>query len=127
MTTARRCRRGLEPGTILAAYRPRTVPHADTQAGPIGWWSPDPRAVLDLDELTCPILAPGERADTRSAVDTAFDRVIRACGDPKRPKGWIEGRIIDATRACSISVGSIRSKRSRTAGLVGGLYGVAHR
>ena len=115
----------LEPGTILAAYRAGLFPMPIRKRGPIGWWSPDPRAVLHLDELhvTRSLRQATRRYEIR--VDTAFDRVIRACGDPKRPKGWIEGRIIEAyTRLFDLgwvhSVEAFEDDR-----LVGGLYGVA--
>ena len=77
----------LEPGTILAAYRRGLFPMPIRKRGPIGWWSPDPRAVLDLDDLhvTRSLRQATRRYEIR--VDTAFDQVIRACGDPKRPKG----------------------------------------
>ncbi|HVQ17646.1 MAG TPA: hypothetical protein VMT27_01265, partial [Actinomycetes bacterium] len=47
----------LEPGTVLAAYRSGLFPmHVDVSApadlsSRVGWWSPDPRGVLPLDNL----------------------------------------------------------------------------
>ena len=41
----------LEPGTVLAAYRRGMFPMPLGAHGPIGWWSPDPRAVIPLDGL----------------------------------------------------------------------------
>ena len=115
----------LEPGTILAAYRRGLFPMPIRKRGPIGWWSPDPRAVIDLDALhvTRSLRQSTRRYEIR--VDTAFEEVIRSCGDPKRPKGWIESRIIDAyTRL--FDLGWVHSVEAFDDGrLVGGLYGVA--
>ena len=94
--------------------------------GPIGWWSPDPRAVLDLDALhvSRSLRQATHRYEIR--IDTSFDAVIRACGDPSRPKGWIENRIIDAyTRLFDLGwVHSLEAFDERGR-LAGGLYGVA--
>lgn len=93
--------------------------------GPIGWWSPDPRAVLDLEDLrvTRSLRQSTRRYEVR--IDTAFDDVIRACADPKRPKGWIEHRIIDAYSRL-FDLGWVHSVETFDDGrLVGGLYGVA--
>lgn len=83
------------------------------------------RAVLDLDDLrvTRSLRQATRRYEIR--VDTVFDQVIRACGDPKRPKGWIEGRITNAyTRL--FDLGWVHSVEAFEDGrLVGGLYGVA--
>jgi leucyl/phenylalanyl-tRNA---protein transferase len=115
----------LEPGTVLTAYRRGLFPMPIRKRGPIGWWSPDPRAVLDLDALR---VSRSLRQATRRyeiRVDTAFEDVIRACADPKRPKGWIENRIRDAyTRL--FDLGWVHSVEAFDDGrLVGGLYGVA--
>jgi leucyl/phenylalanyl-tRNA--protein transferase len=116
----------LEPGTILAAYRRGLFPMPIRKRGPIGWWSPDPRAVLDLDRLhvTRSLRQAMRRYEIR--VDTAFPQVIRACGDPKRPKGWIEHRIIDAyTRLFDLGWVHTVEAFDDEGRLVGGLYGVA--
>ena len=115
----------LEPGTVLAGYRRGLFPMPIRKRGPIGWWSPDPRAVLDLDALR---ISRSLRQATRRyeiRVDTEFEDVIRACADPKRPKGWIESRIRDAyTRL--FDLGWVHSVEAFDDGrLVGGLYGVA--
>jgi leucyl/phenylalanyl-tRNA--protein transferase len=41
----------LAPGTLLAAYRAGLFPMRLHAGGPIGWWSPDPRGVIPLDDL----------------------------------------------------------------------------
>lgn len=90
----------------------------------IGWFSPDPRGVLLPDRLR--ISHSLRRSSRRYAytIDQAFDQVIRACGDPARPLGWIDPAVIKAyTRlhhlgwAHSVEVWDDE-------GLAGGLYGV---
>jgi len=63
-------------------------------------------------------------------VDTEFEAVMRACGDPSRPHGWIDDSFVDAylelhergrahsVEAWSEGPGGIRE-------LAGGIYGVA--
>ena len=57
--------------------------------------------------------------------DTAFEEVVRACGDPDRPHGWIT----PAVRRCYVGLhelGWTHSVEVRAADgeLVGGLYGL---
>jgi leucyl/phenylalanyl-tRNA--protein transferase len=125
----------LEPGTLLAAYRRGLFPMRLQLGGPLGWWAPDPRGILPLDALVV------HRSLRRSArrftvtVDTAFTEVMRACGDERRPGGWIDEQFVDAyTRlhelgwAHSVEVWSARGGADPAGGsaeLVGGVYGVA--
>jgi leucyl/phenylalanyl-tRNA--protein transferase len=58
-------------------------------------------------------------------VDTAFDAVIRACGDPSRDSGWIDDEIVDAYTELH-ELGWAHSVETWQDGrLVGGLYGVS--
>ena len=79
----------LEPATILTAYRCGVFPMPVSRRGPIGWWSPDPRGVLPLAGLRVSrsLRASCRRYEIR--IDTAYDEVIRACADTRRPGGWI--------------------------------------
>ena len=115
----------LEPGTLLAAYRSGLFPMPLEAEGPIGWWSPDPRGVLPLDGLRVTrSLAKSCRRFT-TTVDTAFEDVMRACGDPRRPSGWITEDFVEAYVELH-RLGWAHSVETRTADgdLVGGLYGV---
>ena len=40
----------LEPELLLEAYRQGVFPMAVTRRGDIGWFSPDPRAIIPLDD-----------------------------------------------------------------------------
>jgi leucyl/phenylalanyl-tRNA--protein transferase len=120
----------LEPATVLAAYRAGAFPMPVTRRGAMGWWSPDPRGVIPLDGLR---VSRSLRAATRRfrvRVDTAYDEVVRACADPRRPGGWIRRDIAAAYRrlhdlgwAHSVEAWSVRPDGEER--LAGGLYGLA--
>ena len=99
---------------------------ASSHGGPLGWWSPDPRGVLPLDGLH--VTRSLRRSCRRFAttVDTAFDEVVRGCGDPRAP-ARVDHRRGRArrTRGCT-ALGWAHSVETRTpeGDLVGGLYGV---
>ena len=86
----------LEPGTLLAAYRNGLFPMPVGRHGPMGWWSPDPRGVLPLDGLRVSRSLRRSLRRYELRVDTAFEAVMRACGDPARPGGWITEPIVGA-------------------------------
>jgi leucyl/phenylalanyl-tRNA--protein transferase len=118
----------LEPGTLLSAYRGGIFPMPIQRRGPMAWWSPDPRGVLPLHRLrlTRSLRASCRRYQIR--LDTAFDEVVEACADPRRPGGWITdeirtayGRLHRLGWAHSVEAWS----REDPPRLVGGLYGVA--
>ncbi|MDQ6526974.1 leucyl/phenylalanyl-tRNA--protein transferase [Nocardioides sp. LHD-245] len=113
----------LAPGTLLAAYRHGLFPMPEGRG--IGWWSPAYRGVLHLDELR---VSRSLRRSTRRfevRVDSAFDEVVAACADPRRPHGWIDARIARAYGDLH-RLGWAHSVETWQDGrLVGGLYGVA--
>lgn len=115
----------LAPGTLLTAYRAGYFPMPLDAPGGIGWWSPDPRGVIELDELRVSRSLRRSMRRYEVTVDTAFDEVIAACAEPNRPHGWIDGAIIGAYRRLH-ELGWVHSIECRLDGeLVGGLYGVA--
>jgi leucyl/phenylalanyl-tRNA--protein transferase len=113
----------LQPGTLLAAYRRGLFPMPFTRRK-LGWWSPDPRGILPLDALK---VSRSLRASNRKfevRLDTEFAQVMRRCGDPKRPHGWINNDFIDAYVHLH-EMGWAHSVETWLDGdLVGGLYGV---
>jgi leucyl/phenylalanyl-tRNA---protein transferase len=115
----------LEPGTVLAAYRSGLFPMPVDHGGPLGWWSPDPRGILPLQGLH---VSRSLRRSCRHLVttaDTAFDEVVRGCGDPRRPHGWITDEVRESYGELH-RLGFAHSVETRTpeGDLVGGLYGV---
>ena len=116
----------LEPGTLLAAYRAGIFPMPLRQLDEMAWWSPDPRGILPLERLrvTSSLRRSVKRYEVR--VDTAFAQVLAACGDPRRPGGWISPPIRRAYSRLH-ELGWAHSVEAWTADeeLAGGLYGVA--
>ncbi|HTO53260.1 MAG TPA: leucyl/phenylalanyl-tRNA--protein transferase [Myxococcota bacterium] len=113
---------------LLRAYARGIFPMADPRTGAIDYYSPDPRAVIPLDDFHLPhsvarVLRSGV-FEIRS--DTSFERVIRACSEPRsdRKETWLDERLICAylelfERGFAHSV-----EAWRDGALVGGLYGV---
>ena len=120
----------LEPGTLLEAYRAGLFPMRVQRRGRLGWWAPDPRAILPFDGL---IVSRSLRRSVRRyevRVDTAFEAVMLGCADPRRPHGWIDASFVAAyTRLHALgwahSIETWRVADDGSAELVGGLYGVA--
>ncbi len=114
----------LTPELLLAAYAQGVFP-MDVE-GEIRWFLPDPRAILPLESFHASRnlrqLCRSGRFEVRT--DTAFDAVIRACGD--RPEGtWISEEIVAAYTALH-RIGVAHSVEAFDGGaLAGGLYGVA--
>ena len=125
----------LAPGTLLAAYRQGLFPmrlqaRGPIGLGPIGWWSPNPRGIIPLDQL---VVSRSLRRSVRRfevRVDTAFDAVMRGCADPRRPHGWIDKKFIAAYTELhrlgwAHSVETWQEDARGEVVLVGGLYGVS--
>ncbi|MCP3936515.1 MAG: leucyl/phenylalanyl-tRNA--protein transferase [Actinomycetia bacterium] len=113
----------LEPGTLLYAYRTGLFPMPLGRT--IGWWSPDPRAILPLSHLK---VSRSLRQSCRRYTITknqAFERVIEACADPRRPHGWINQPIIDSYIELHRAGWAHSIETWDGDELVGGLYGVA--
>jgi leucyl/phenylalanyl-tRNA---protein transferase len=116
----------LEPGTLLAAYRNGLFPMRVGRGGPIAWWSPDPRGIVPLDGFHESRSLRRSRRKFTTTLDTAFEDVMRACAEPHRPHGWIDGDFIAAYTTLH-RLGWAHSVEARTVdgALAGGVYGVA--
>lgn len=114
----------LEPGTLLQAYRTGVFP-MPVRRGLMAWWSPDPRGVIPLDGLRVSRSLRKACARFEIRVDTAFEDVIAACGDRRRPGAWIDKNV----KAAYVRLHEWGWAHSVEAwdgeGLAGGLYGVA--
>ncbi len=116
----------LEPETLLDAYTHGIFPWPDS-AGWLTWWSPDPRAVIDVGGVHVSrslrrTLASGR---LRCTIDTAFEAVVAACAERPGEGTWITPEMAEAYLRLhhlgfAHSVEVWEGKR-----LVGGLYGVA--
>jgi leucyl/phenylalanyl-tRNA--protein transferase len=116
----------LEPELLLDAYRRGVFPMAVDARGTIGWFSPDPRAIIPLDRRFH--LPHGlRRTLKKNPFEVTFDRdfpaVIRACAE-RREGTWISPGIIRAYTALHRLGHAHSVETRRNAELVGGLYGV---
>jgi leucyl/phenylalanyl-tRNA--protein transferase len=113
----------LEAGTLLAAYRCGLFPMPLDKE--LAWWSPDPRGIIPLDGLvvTRSLRRSCRRYEIRFG--TAFDDVVAACADPRRPGSWISSYMLQAYGRLH-QLGWAQSVEAWTADnqLAGGLYGV---
>lgn len=108
---------------LLLAYRNGLFPWT---ADPVTWWSPEPRGIIELDQLHISrSLARALRKGVfEITVDRAFCDVITACAETPRPGGWISPEFIAAYTALH-QAGHAHSVECWQAGqLVGGVYGV---
>ncbi|KPK50002.1 MAG: leucyl/phenylalanyl-tRNA--protein transferase [Thiotrichales bacterium SG8_50] len=115
---------------LLAAYRAGVFPWYN-QGQPILWWSPDPRAILFLDNLKISrSLAKTLRKEKfQVTLDTCFRDVVQACSGERpqqeTPGTWIHPEMIEAY--CDLHqkgyAHSVECWDNET--LVGGLYGVS--
>ena len=116
----------LEPATLIDGYRRGLFPMEITGLpGVLGWWSPNPRGILPLDNLRVTKSLRRSAAQYEVRLDTCFDRIIRGCASPARPDGWITADFIAAySRLHELGWAHSVEVFDREGELAGGLYGV---
>lgn len=115
----------LEPGTLVSAYRLGLFPMHLPDGGPLAWWSPVSRGVLEVGDLKVPRSLRRSLRRFDWSVDAAFPQVVVGCADPARDRGWISPEIASAYNELH-RLGYAHSVEVWLAGdLVGGLYGVS--
>jgi len=114
----------IDPELLLQGYRLGVFPMA-MEDDSIQWFSPDPRAILPLEDFHVPhaLRRLVLKNVFGTTIDKAFSKVIEVCA--KREDTWINLEIIESyTRlheiGCAHSVEAWKEGR-----LAGGLYGVA--
>lgn len=90
----------------------------------LGWFSPDPRGVLLNGNLRVSRSLRRSLGRFEFTTNQSFDEVIRACGDPIRPHGWIDRNIIAAYSRLHYLGWAHSVEAWDNEGLAGGLYGV---
>ncbi|MFN4261037.1 MAG: leucyl/phenylalanyl-tRNA--protein transferase [Gemmataceae bacterium] len=116
----------LRPERLLYAYRRGVFPWYD-EGYPICWWSPDPRAIFELDGLHVSRRLRRTVCSGRFTVTINHDfaAVIRGCADRPDSGTWIMPEMITAYERLH-HLGHAHSVEVwRACELVGGLYGVA--
>lgn len=118
----------LTPDLLIAAYQSGVFPMADA-SGEIGWYAPDPRAVLPLDAFHVPktLAKTVQRERFQVTTDRAFERVVRACAAPTpgREETWISEDVVSGYVGLH-ALGLAHSVECWDDGaFAGGLYGVS--
>jgi leucyl/phenylalanyl-tRNA--protein transferase len=110
---------------LLYAYRSGAFPMA-LEDGEISWFSPDPRAIIPIDEgfhIPHGLRRALKKNLFEIRVNTDFAGVMRGCGE--RRETWINGEIFTSYVNLH-QLGHAHSVEAWQEGrLVGGLYGVA--
>jgi len=111
---------------LLLAYRSGIFPWTDK---PITWWSPDPRAIFELDHFHIShSLAKVIRKDVfQITIDRAFPEVMKACAAsaPGRRSTWITREFLKAYTQLHEQGHAHSLECWQNDELVGGIYGVA--
>src|SRR5881398_3376481 len=89
----------LHPQLLIAAYCQGIFPMAGDD-GEIGWYDPDPRAILPLDAFHVPrrLARTARSGPFEVRVDHDFRAVMQTCAEPApdREHTWITPQMIDA-------------------------------
>ena len=119
----------LKPATLARAYREGVFPWFNP-GDPILWWSPDPRAIFELDgvHVSKSLARTIKSGKFRVTRDAAFREVVLGCATGRDEGTWITRRMVDAYadlhaagHAHSVEVWLPDGDRLA---LVGGIYGV---
>ena len=111
---------------LLLAYRSGIFPWT---VDPITWWSPDPRAIFELDgfQVSRSLARVLRQGRFRISIDAAFREVMEGCAEPApgRDSTWITSEFLEAycrlrAEGHAHSVECWHEQR-----LAGGIYGVA--
>jgi len=118
---------GLSVARLREAYRKGIFPWS---TDPETWWSPDPRAVIDLDHgvhISCRLAQKLRQGRFEITRDRAFRQVMQACGGKREGQhsSWISPALTGAYVALHEAGDAHSVEVWRDGRLVGGVYGVA--
>ena len=116
----------LRPGPLIEAYANGIFPWFNP-GDPIIWWSPDPRAIIDLQNFHVPrrLAATIKQQKFRVTVDTQFRAVMEGCAADREEGTWVTVEMIDAYTALHERGQAHSLEVWIGERLVGGIYGVA--
>jgi leucyl/phenylalanyl-tRNA--protein transferase len=114
----------LDPILIINAYAQGIFPMGD-HSGRIRWYAPDPRAILEHENLH---VSRSLRATIRKGIyevrmDTSFEKVMRCCAE--RDDTWINEAFITAYTQLHYAGLAHSLEAWKDGALAGGLYGVS--
>jgi len=111
---------------LLLAYRNGIFPWT---VNPITWWSPDPRAIFELDQLhvSRSLAKVIRKGIFQITIDRAFREVMKGCAasDPGRRTTWITREFLKAYTELHEQGHAHSLECWQDDKLVGGIYGVA--
>src|SRR5207302_152997 len=114
----------IPPELLLQGYRLGVFPMA-MEDDSIAWFSPDPRAIIPLEDFHVPhaLRRVARKKVFEIKIDNRFGEVIRACA--KRKDTWVSREIIESYERLH-ELGHAHSVEAWSKDkLAGGLYGVA--
>src|SRR5882672_10309984 len=111
---------------LLLAYRSGIFPWT---VNPVTWWSPDPRAILELDgfHVSRSLEKVIRRGEFQITVNRAFREVMMGCAapGPGRRDTWITSEFLEAYTSLHEQGHAHSLECWQDDRLVGGIYGVA--
>lgn len=111
---------------LLRAYGNGCFPWT---VNPVTWWSPDPRAIIDLTSFKAPrsMLKLLRKGLFEFTLDGAFERVIEGCAEPapNRRSTWITPEFCEAYKGLHRAGHAHSVEVWQQGELVGGIYGVS--
>jgi leucyl/phenylalanyl-tRNA--protein transferase len=110
---------------LLLAYRSGIFPWT---AAPVTWWSPNPRAIFELEglHLSHSLQKLIRKGSFRVTMDQAFPEVMKGCAapGPGRRSTWITSEFLQAYTALHEQGHAHSLEVWREEELAGGIYGV---
>lgn len=117
----------LSPATLLDAYQQGIFPWYSS-GQPILWWSPNPRCVLELENLKVSksLRKTLNKGIYQVSFNRCFAQVIEACSKPRREREdtWITQDMSDAYKQLHRMGQAVSVETWQRGELAGGLYGV---
>ena len=111
---------------LLLAYRSGMFPWTDH---PVTWWSPDPRAIFELDRFHASesLARLIRKRAFEITTDRAFRFVMEGCARPApgREQTWISSQFIEAYSALHAQGHAHSVECWQNGALAGGIYGVS--
>ena len=116
----------LSVGRLLLAYQTGVFPWT---INPLTWWSPDPRAIFELDRfhVSRSLERILRKNQFRVTIDQSFRNVIEACAlpAPGRRSTWISPKFMEAYFQLHLEGHAHSVECWSGEQLAGGIYGVA--
>ncbi len=117
----------LDSTRLLDAYRRGIFPWY-SEGQPVLWWSPNPRCVLEPDDLhiSRSLARTLRKGRYHTTCNRAFAAVIRACAAPREGSAdtWLTEEMISAYTKLHASGQAVSMECWHEDALVGGLYGL---